>query len=399
MAQRASIIGAGPAGLIAAEILSARGWAVTVYDHMPSIGRKFLMAGRGGLNLTHSEPFERFVARYDAPDWVRPILAKFTPNDLIAWAHGLGQDTFVGSSGRVFPLAMKASPLLRAWLRRLEAQNVDVRLRYRWRGWDDNDALIFDGPDGAHQDRPDATVLALGGGSWAKLGSDGSWTDILRARGVPLTPLTPSNCGILISWSEPFRARFAGAPLNAIAVTANGRRMRGEAVVTETGLEGGAIYGLSAAIREGLHAGGGATPVSVDLRPDLSEGLLVQKLDGPRRGESASNFLRKRVGLAPVAINLLRETGLDLNGCDGPTFARSIKSVSLSCQGLAAIDRAISSAGGVSRTALDADLRIKGLDSVFAAGEMIDWDAPTGGYLLQLCFSSGVHVARRISGN
>jgi hypothetical protein len=396
MAKRAAIIGAGPAGLRAAEILSAQGWAVCVYDQMPSVGRKFLMAGRGGLNLTHSEPLDPFVARYgEAAEWARPMLAAFSPADLIGWAQGLGQDTFVGSSGRVFPRAMKASPLLRSWLGRLSAQGVTFALRHRWQGWDGQGRLQFLGPDGGVFDAPDASVLTLGGGSWAKLGSDGAWVKILREQNVPVNSLTASNCGVLIDWSDLFRARFAGSPLNNVRLTVGSDHARGEAMITQTGLEGGAIYALSAALRARL-AEGGAT-LSVDLRPDIGVEDLSVRLSAPRRGESASNFLRKKIALAPVAINLLREAGIDVHS-DAALLARAIKSVPLKPRGFAPIDRAISSAGGVSRSALDGDLRIKGLKNVFAAGEMIDWDAPTGGYLLQLCFATATHAARRICG-
>lgn len=396
MSKRAAIVGAGPAGLIAAEVLSGHGWAVTVYDRMPSVGRKFLMAGRGGLNLTHSEPFDAFVARYGAgAEWARPMLERFGPADLTGWAEGLGQETFVGSSGRVFPKAMKASPLLRAWLRRLGGQGVVFKLGHRWQGWDAAGRLSFESPFGTVADGADATILALGGGSWPRLGSDGSWADILRARGVPVAPLTPSNCGVRVAWSEPFRTRFAGTPLNGVRISAGSAAARGEATITQYGLEGGAIYALSAALREG-HARGDID-LTIDLRPDIPVAALAARLDAPRRGDSASNFLRKRISLAPAGINLLREAGADVNG-DAAALARAIKSVTMTFDGFAGLERAISTAGGVARTALDADLRIKGMNAVYAVGEMIDWDAPTGGYLLQLCFATGVHAARRICG-
>lgn len=394
MTNSAAIIGAGPAGLIAAEILSANGRTVTIYDRMPSIGRKFLMAGRGGLNLTHSEPFDSFVRRYGAAaDWARPLLEAYGPEDLIGWAQGLGQETFAGSSGRVFPKAMKASPLLRAWQRRLSDQGVTLRLRHRWQGWDGAGRLAFSGPEGPVLDKADATVLALGGGSWPKLGSDGLWTDILRARGAAVATLMPSNCGVRIVWSETFRTRHAGQPLNNIRVSAGRAAARGEATITQYGLEGGAVYALSGEIRAQLASG--ETQLSIDLRPDMSLDSLARKLDAPRRGDSASNFLRKRISLAPAGINLMREAGTDLNG-DPMRLARAIKNIALTVQGLAGLDRAISSAGGLSRDALDEHLQIRGLDGVYAVGEMIDWDAPTGGYLLQLCFATGVHAARRI---
>jgi uncharacterized flavoprotein (TIGR03862 family) len=396
MTKRAAILGAGPSGLIAAEILSANGWAVTIYDRMPSVGRKFLMAGRGGLNLTHSEPFNVFLMRYGAAaEWARPFLEGFGPEHLIAWAHGLGQETFVGSSGRVFPKAMKASPLLRAWLKRLAAQGVAFKLQHRWTGWDTGGSLTFEGRDGPVFDMPDATILAMGGGSWPKLGSDGKWAEKLRARGVPVSALTASNCGVRIAWSELFRTRFAGLPLNGVRVSAGDASVRGEAMIAQYGLEGGAIYALSAALRERFVRG--EPELTIDLRPDMTAEALAARLDAPRRGDSASNFLRKRLSMAPVGINLLREAGADLTS-DPIALARAIKSVTLTIGGFAGLERAISSVGGVAREALDGDLRIKGLGEVYAAGEMIDWDAPTGGYLLQLCFATGVHAARRICG-
>jgi hypothetical protein len=395
MNKRAAIVGAGPAGLIAAEVLSGQGWGVSVYDQMPSAGRKFLMAGRGGLNLTHSENFAAFVQRYgESAEWVRPLLNAFGPMDLIAWAHGLGQETFTGSSGRVFPKAMKASPLLRAWLTRLTAQGVAFRMRHRWLGWDSQGKLSFDGPDGVVADAPDATLLALGGGSWPKLGSDGSWTEILRGRGVEVTSFVASNCGVLTGWSDLFSKRFAGTPLNGIAVSVGEMQARGEATITRYGLEGGAIYAVSPALR----AAQGGGELRIDLRPGMTLEVVADRLDQPRRGETVSNFLRKRLSLAPAGINLLREAGVDVSA-DGPrALAAAIKSVRIRFTGLAPIERAISTAGGLARAALDADLRIRGLDNVYSAGEMIDWDAPTGGYLLQMCFASGIHAARRMSG-
>jgi hypothetical protein len=398
MAKRVAIIGAGPAGLIAAETLSAQGIAVTVYDQMPSVGRKFLMAGRGGLNLTHSEPVDVFVRRYgEAAEWAQTLMNKFGPADLVAWAQSLGQETFVGSSGRVFPKSMKASPLLRAWLARLTAHGVEFRLRHRWSGWDADGRLSFVGPMGPLFDKPDAIVLALGGGSWPKLGSDGAWTEILRARGVPVTGLAPSNCGVRIGWSETFRARFAGTPLNNIRLSAGNATARGEAMIAQYGLEGGAVYALSAAIRTEIQ--NGDARIYVDLRPDIQVEALAARLNADRRGESASNFLRKRLALAPVAINLLREAGANLNSQDAFAFAHFVKNVPIKIDGLSGMARAISTAGGINRSALDRDLRISALGEVYAVGEMIDWDAPTGGYLLQMCFATGIQAARRIAEN
>jgi uncharacterized flavoprotein (TIGR03862 family) len=387
-----AVIGAGPAGLMAAEVLSAAGAAVTVYDRMPSPGRKLLMAGHGGLNLTHSEPFEAFVSRYGAAsDRLRPILEAFPPSALIAWAEGLGEATFTGSSGRVFPKAMKASPLLRAWLRRLEAQGVVLRTRHDWRDWDPAGALLFETGGDTVTATPDAVILALGGASWPKLGSDGGWAAALAARGVSTAPFQPANCGFTIDWSEPFRSRFAGTPLKGIALSFGGRTVRGEAVVAAYGIEGGAVYALGPAPREALAAGGEAT-VLVDLRPEMTAGQLRKKLERPLKGQSLSNFLRKTLNLPPVAVNLLREAGpLPARPA---SLAALIKAVPVTLTGTQPIARAISTAGGLELEALDENLMIRGLPGVFAAGEMLDWEAPTGGYLLQACFASGVAAAR-----
>lgn len=374
---------------MAAETLAAAGVAVTIYDRMPSLGRKFLMAGRGGLNLTHSEPFEAFLARYGgAAERLEPILRAFPPQDLRAWAEGLGQETFVGSSGRVFPRAMKASPLLRAWLARLGELRVQVRLRHEWRGWDESGALLFRDADGAEiTARPDATVLALGGASWARLGSNGAWAAPLAAREVALAPFAPSNGGFLVDWSETFRDRFAGAPLKAVALTHAGRTVRGEAVVARYGLEGGAVYALSASLREAVAKG--PTTLEIDLRPDRKAGQLTERLTKDRGGQSLSNFLRKALGLSPAEINLLREGhGRDLP--DSPrALAEAVKRTPLTLTAAAPLDRAISTAGGIAFSELTDDLMLRAAPGVFAAGEMLDWEAPTGGYLLQACFASG----------
>lgn len=380
------MIGGGPAGLMAAETLAASGAAVTVYDHMPSLGRKFLMAGRGGLNLTHSEPFDAFLSRYGAAAGrLEPVLRAFPPEALRAWAEGLGQETFVGSSGRVFPRAMKASPLLRAWLARLAGQGVQVRTRHEWLGWGEDGALRFRSAEGETLSvAPDVTILALGGASWARLGSDGSWAGHLAARGVTLAPFAPSNGGFVVEWSEPFRDRFAGAPLKAVALTHAGRTVRGEAVVARYGLEGGAVYALSADLRGAL-----PTTLEIDLRPDRKAGQLTDRLARDRGGQSLSNFLRKAVGLSPLEINLLRE-GHGHSLPDSPRgLAEAIKRTPLILTGTAPLDRAISTAGGVAISELAEDLMLRALPGVYAVGEMLDWEAPTGGYLLQACFASG----------
>jgi len=391
--RRVAVIGAGPAGLMAAETLAAAGVVVTVFDAMPSVGRKFLMAGRGGLNLTHSESLLTFVDRYGvARDHLAPHIQAFPPSALIGWAHGLGQETFIGSSGRIFPIAMKASPLLRAWLARLDNLGVRFEMRSRWRGWDAAGALIF---DDAPPSTPDATILALGGGSWAKLGSNGAWIEILAARGVAIAPLKPANCGFAINWSGVFRDRFAGAPLKSVRVSHAGAAVHGEAMITRDGIEGGAIYALSASLRDAINQDGAAT-LDIDLRPDISETDLRTRLSTVKSGETLSNRLRRVGGLSPVAIGLLREAhGVTLPS-DANALAHAVKHAPLTLHATAALDRAISTAGGVSFDAVDDDLQLRALPGVFVAGEMLDWEAPTGGYLLQGCFATGVAAARGV---
>ena len=388
-----AIVGAGPAGLIAAEILGRAGLAVTVYDRMPSVGRKFLMAGRGGLNLTHSEPFDRFVGRYGpAADRLRPMLEAFSPADLTAWADGLGQPTFVGSSGRVFPRALKASPLLRAWMARLSGQGVSIRTRARWLGWDANGALSFEAPEEPLSVDPDATVLALGGASWPRLGSDGGWTRLLADTGVPLAPFRPANSGFDFAWTQTFADRFAGAPLKAVALTHGARTGRGEIVVARYGIEGGAVYALSASLREAVDRDGAAS-VTVDLRPDLTTAQIAARLTRVRAGETLANSLRKAVALPPVAVNLLREAFGPALPRAPEALAAAIKAVPLRLTGVQSLERAISTAGGVAWDGVDETLQLKARPGVFVAGEMLDWEAPTGGYLLQACFATGVRAA------
>ena len=387
-AQTVHVIGAGPAGLMAAERLAQAGVAVVVHEAMPSPARKFLMAGRGGLNLTHSEPMEAFVGRYgEAAPVVGEWLARFSPTHLVGWAEGLGQATFVGSSGRVFPRAMKASPLLRAWLARLAGLGVEVRTRSRWTGRRDG-GWVFATPEGARVERPDAVVLALGGASWPRLGGDGSWADELAAAGVGIAPLRPSNMGFDVAWSPVFADRFAGQPLKKVALSHGGRTARGEAMIAGYGLEGGAIYALSAALRETI-ARDGAAELVVDLRPDLDEAALAARLARPRGKDSVTNWLRKAAGLSPAAVGLLREIPGEVpTGAD--KLAKRIKAVRLRLAGAQGLARAISSAGGVRLDQVDDRLMLKALPGVFVAGEMLDWEAPTGGYLLQACFASGV---------
>jgi uncharacterized flavoprotein (TIGR03862 family) len=393
-----AIIGAGPAGLMAAEVLAQGGAAVTVYDAMPSVGRKFLLAGRGGLNLTHSEALPEFLTRYgQAMTPLARAIDAFPPSGLREWSAALGQPTFVGSSGRVFPEAFKASPLLRAWLRRLDTMGVQFALRHHWTGWDGDGHLSFVTPDGPRVVDADATVLALGGASWPRLGSDGGWVEILAARGVTISPLRPANCGFTVAWSELFRDRFEGQPLKGAAFSFGGHALRGEAVITRTGIEGGAIYALSADLRETVIASGEAT-LHIALRPDLNENDLEERLSAPRGKQSLSNWLRKAAQLSPVGIGLLQETaassGVPLPSLSLAALAGLINAVPIKLDGVAPIARAISTAGGISFDELDADFMIRRLPGVFAAGEMLDWEAPTGGYLLQASFATGAAAGR-----
>jgi uncharacterized flavoprotein (TIGR03862 family) len=391
-----AIIGGGPAGLMAAETLATAGYAVHVYERMPTLGRKFLMAGRGGLNLTHSEPQAAFMGRYrEAADWLQPFMATFTPGNVLAWCEELGQETFIGSSGRAFPKSMKASPLLRAWRARLDELGVVFHLRHQWIGWDEAGQLCFQSPDGAVVGtRADATLLALGGASWPKLGSDGNWSSFLVDRGIDIVPFSPSNCGVNISWTDVYRQRYAGTPIKNIALSVGGETMRGEMMITVNGLEGGAIYALTKPLRDALNTDSTAI-LSVDLRPNQTVQAITERLKKVRKGESLSNMLKKSVKLTPAAIGLMREAGLDLPR-EPAALAALIKALPLSVQSLRGLDRAISSAGGVARDAVDENLMLNALPGVFVAGEMLDWEAPTGGYLLQACFSTGVAAGEGI---
>ncbi|WFU14160.1 TIGR03862 family flavoprotein [Bradyrhizobium sp. CB3481] len=393
-----AIIGAGPAGLMAAEVLAQGGAAVTVYDAMPSAGRKFLMAGRGGLNLTHSEPLPQFLARYrEALPHLRAAIEAFPPQALRDWSETLGQETFVGSSGRVFPKAFKASPLLRAWLRRLDSLGARLALRHRWTGWDEQGRLRFETPDGAHIVDIRATVLALGGASWPRLGSDGAWAEILAAKGVKVSPLRPANSGFTVAWSDIFRDRFEGQPLKGVALTSGQATVRGEAIITRAGIEGGAVYALSAELRETILRDGRAT-LNIALRPDAETGELTVKLSAAKGKQSFSNFLRKAANLSPVAIGLLQESaktsGSSLAALSPTDLARLIQAVPVQLTGVAPIARAISSAGGISFDELDDAFMLRRLPGMFAAGEMLDWEAPTGGYLLQASFATGAAAGR-----
>ncbi|MFN3131219.1 NAD(P)/FAD-dependent oxidoreductase [Roseibium sp.] len=392
----ALIIGAGPAGLFAAEHLSAKGYDVVVVDRMPSPARKFLMAGRGGLNLTHSEALETFVSRYrEAESFIKPLISDFPPKALIDWCEGLGQETFVGTSGRVFPKSMKASPLVRAWLRRLNDRGVRLLTRSTFRGFSqDGNALISRGDEPPLPMPARAVLLALGGASWPKLGSDAAWVPMLRDAGVEVVDFQPANCGFDVAWSAFITQRFSGQPIKRIKVTSGSHSVLGEAILSEKGLEGGAIYALSAEIRTQLNQSGTA-PISIDLRPQLTHQALQEKLGRQRGKQSMSTFLRKTVGLQPAEQALIRESG-PLPEVLGELAAR-IKNVPVTCIATYDIDRAISSAGGVALQEVDPHLMLRKMPGVFVSGEMLDWEAPTGGYLLQACFAIGLAAAEGIS--
>lgn len=390
---RVCVIGAGPAGLMAATRLAEAGVGVTIFERMPSPARKFLMAGRGGLNLTHSEPLGSFLARYGPP--AEPLLdavRAFPPEALRAFSEALGEPTFVGSSGRVFPKSFKASPLLRAWLRRLAGLGVELRTRHHWLGWTDAGAPLFATPDGEVEIASAATILALGGASWPRLGGDEGWAALLAAQGIEVEPFAPSNMGVHVPWSEMF-IRFAGTPLKRIALSCGDAMVRGEAVVTREGLEGGGVYALSAIVREAVMASGHAE-LRMDLRPDLPEVQLAAKLAAVPPKQSLSSRLRKGAALAPVAIGLLREAG-EVPAAPEALAAR-IKAVPLRVTGTAGLERAISSAGGIGWSALDERFMLRALPGVFACGEMLDWEAPTGGYLLQASFATGRAAAEGV---
>lgn len=385
---------------MAAEVLARGGARVTVYDAMPSAGRKFLMAGRGGLNLTHSEPLPDFLARYrEAMPHLRAAVEAFPPDALRDWSAALGQLTFVGSSGRVFPKTFKASPLLRAWLRGLDATGVQFAFRRRWTGWDAAGRLQFQTPDGALAIAPGATVLALGGASWPRLGSDGAWVDCLAAKGVAISKLRPANSGFAVAWSDVFRDRFEGQPLKGVALTVGAHKVRGEAMITRSGIEGGAIYALSAELREAVLGIGQAT-LTIALRPDLDATALTTRLSGTRGKQSLANFLRKAAQVSPVGIGLMQEaamaSGRPLATLVPAELAHLVNAIPVQLTGVASIDRAISTAGGIAFDELDERFMLRKLPGVFAAGEMLDWEAPTGGYLLQASFATGAAAGRGV---
>lgn len=391
---RVAVIGAGPAGLMAAEVLAQHGAAVDVYDAMPSAGRKFLLAGRGGMNITHSEPQPDFLPRYgNRREQLAPFVRRFDSERLRAWIHALGIDTFVGTSGRVFPLEMKAAPLLRAWLHRLRESGVRFHTRHRWQGWDAQGQLRFTTPEGDIRVEADAVVLALGGGSWPRLGSDGAWVPLLQAKQADVAPLLPSNCGFDIAWSEHFRERFAGEPVKpvtgSVALASGGmQNKRGEFIVTADGIEGGLVYALSAGLRDAIIDGGQAR-LYLDLLPDWSLEKVQAELAHPRGARSMSSHLQSRLHLKGVKAGLLREVVSKEDFADPAKLAQAIKALPLTLLRPRPIAEAISSAGGVRFEALDDALMLRAVPGVFCAGEMLDWEAPTGGYLLTACFATG----------
>jgi uncharacterized flavoprotein (TIGR03862 family) len=390
-----AIIGGGPAGLMAAETLSLAGMQVDVYDAMPSPGRKFLLAGIGGLNITHSEAYDAFCARYgDRLPQLQPLIDRMPPSALRAWVHGLGIDTFVGSSGRVFPAEMKAAPLLRAWLHRLRGAGVRIHVRHRWLGWDDDGALRFAAPGGEVLVKPRATVLALGGGSWPRLGSDGAWLPWLAACGVDVAPLQPANCGFESAWSAHLREKFAGVPLKSVALTftdVQGRteRRQGEMVISADGVEGSLIYAFSQRLRECINTHGSAT-FTLDLAPGRDAARVLADVSHPRGSRSMSSHLQSRLGIAGIKTALLHEVLNKEQFADAATLAATIKALPITVHAPRPLAEAISCAGGVRFDSIDQNLMLTALPGVFVAGEMLDWEAPTGGYLLNACFATGL---------
>ncbi|MFC5474274.1 TIGR03862 family flavoprotein [Paraherbaspirillum soli] len=395
------VIGGGPAGLMAAEILAGGGVQVDLFDAMPSVGRKFLLAGKGGMNLTHSEPYDAFLSRYGARSpQIAPLLDQFGPDALRDWVHALGIATFIGSSGRVFPTDMKAAPLLRAWLQRLRQAGVRFHMRHRWQGWTEDGALSFIAPQGPQSVDADAVLLALGGGSWARLGSDAKWVPLLTQRAIPVAPLLASNCGFDVGWSAHFQSRFAGHYLKSVAVTctqAYGSELRkqGEFVISAAGIEGSLVYALSAGLRDRIVAHGSAE-IHIDLLPDWSLQRVTDEVSHPRGARSWSSHLQSRLGLKGVKTGLLRELVAAADFTDPARLAKAIKALPLTLVATRPIDEAISSAGGVRFDGLDQQLMLRAMPGVFCAGEMLDWEAPTGGYLLTACFASGRAAANGV---
>ena len=393
MSQQVMIIGGGPAGLMAAEVLLERGLAVSLYEANPSPGRKFLVAGKGGLNLTHSEPQEDFLARYGLRrPQIEPLLETFGPNELREWAHGLGIKTYIGSSGRVFPKEMNAAPLLKAWLERLETSGLQIYTRHKWVGWGKDQTLLFETPEGEKYVTADAVILALGGGSRPELGSDGRWIPLLAANQVDIAPLKPANCGFDVQWTPFFRDKFEGEPLKSAAIIFKGQRKLGEFIITKTGVEGSLIYSISAQLRDEIEVNGRAI-IELDLTPDWTLKEVTEKLSRPRGSFSISKHLKRTLHISGVKSGLLWEFVDRKDFSDPERLASAIKSLPIPLIKPRPLEEAISSAGGVSFEALDEHLMLRVLPGVFCAGEMLDWEAPTGGYLLTACFSSGYSAA------
>lgn len=387
-----AIIGGGPAGLMAAEVISAHGVQVDVYDSMPSVGRKLLMAGKSGLNITHSDPFDVFASRYGKrKDKIEPLLKVFGADQLREWVHGFGIETFIGTSGRVFPMGMKASPLLRAWLNKLGEMGVIFHMRHKWLGWTEDRSLKFETPDGFKNIRTDAVVLALGGGSWSRLGSNGAWVPWLKQAGAEVEALRPSNCGFDVEWSEHFREKYDGHPIKSVVLSFGEFRGQGEFIVTKEGVQGGLIYTVSMMLRDEIDANGAAV-IYLDLKPDRTSEWLIDKLSRPRGKRSLASYLEKSLGIHSVKAGLLREFVSKEDFTNAERLAGFIKALPVPLVAPRPLDEAISSAGGVTFESLDENLMLRSLPGVFCAGEMLDWEAPTGGYLLTACYSSG-HAA------
>ncbi|MFT3894966.1 MAG: TIGR03862 family flavoprotein [Anaerolineales bacterium] len=393
MEKSVAIIGGGPAGLMAAEVISAQGIKVDVYNSMPSLGRKFLMAGKSGLNITHAEPFEQFAARYGKRRTnIEPMLKTFGPDDIRDWVHGLGIETFVGTSGRVFPVGMKASPLLRAWIKRLDASGVDFHLRHKWTGFLPDKSLRFETPNDEVTVKADAVILALGGGSWRRLGSDAAWVPCLRQAGAQVEPFRPSNCGFEVAWSPHFREKFDGYPMKSVILSFGDFHQQGEFIITKEGVEGSLIYAASAWLRDEIEANGKAI-ISLDMAPDRSVGWLVEKISKPRGSRTIASHLEKTVGIKGVKAGLLREFVSKEDFSNAEKLAHAIKQLQIPLSATSPIDEAISTAGGVTFKSLDEHLMLRSIPGVFCAGEMLDWEAPTGGYLITACMASGVTAA------
>ena len=397
MPKEIAIIGGGPSGLMAADVLSSNGYKVIIYDRMPTFGRKFLMAGRGGLNISHSENLEDFIKKYGSKSKIfKKIINNFTPQNLRDWCQELGEKTFVGSSGRVFPESFKASPLLRAWLARLKNQNVIFKTNHDWQGWENNN-LIFNTKNGKFITKSDFTILSLGGASWPKLGSNGSWVKILEAQGAKVSILQPSNCGFFVEWTKKFSKRFEGKSLKPVLLSFKDKRVKGEFIITKNGVEGGAIYTLSSLLREEINNNGEANLI-LDLKPDLNIEEILKRLKKPQSKLSMSNYLRKTLNLSDVAIGLLMELPdrKNFNNFTPEKITLIIKSYTLNLKKPFSIIRAISTAGGVTFNSIDDNFMLINKPNVFVAGEMLDWEAPTGGYLLQACIANGAYVANTI---